>query len=153
MNAVQPPEPPPAEPVVVHVPVITTEQRLMIDGTYKTITTTDGVESPYITNTYYDISYPATSYSVNNSAFKDSTLYKCFASIVYSDDTTYTKTTEQPKTRIADLKTITNINVPQIKFTSLDGGDVSEIFKTVFPYITFQTATEQRWSDGRIYLK
>jgi len=144
LTAEQPPEPPPAVPVVVHTPVVTTEQRLMIDGTYKTFTTTDGVESPYINNTSYTIQYGATV-----------THYKCFASVLYSDSTTYLSTTTQPRTQLTDIKTIDNISKVQVKFTGLDGFDVVVIFngesKSVFPYITSQTATEQYWSDGTYY--
>lgn len=165
MNAEQPAEPPPPPPpttppeeeppVVIHTPVVTTQQRLMLDGSYKTITTTDGVESPTLTNTYYTISYPATSFGVNSSSFKDSTLYKCFASQIYSDNTTYTKTTQQPKIKMSDVKTITNVNVPQFKFRDLNDFDVVEIFNNdynfLFPYIKILTATRETWSDGRVY--
>lgn len=112
---------------------------------------------PFIKNTYYNISYPATSYSVNDTSFKDDILYKCFASIAYSDDTSYTKTTQQPKIKIGDVKSITNVNVPQIKFTGLDGSDVVEIYqgvsKSLFPFVQQQTATSQTWSDSRVYTK
>ena len=127
----------------------------MIDGvSYKTITITDGIESPYINNTWYTISYPPKSYGVLTSQFKDVTLYTCYATISYSDGTTYTKSTEQPKVKIGDVKSISNRDIPQIKFTALDGvSDVYEIFKNVFPYITFQDAMKQTWSDGRTYNK
>lgn len=134
----QPQAPPPAV-------ITTTEQRLMIDGTYKTITITDGVnESPTLTNTSYTIQYGAT---VTN--------YKCFASVSYSDSTTYLSTTTQPRTQLTNITTIDNFSKVQVKFTGLDGSDVVVIYngesKSVFPYITSQNATQQYWSDGSYY--
>jgi hypothetical protein len=79
-----PPQPPPTTPpeeeppAVIHTPVVTTEERLMINGTYKTFTTTDGIESPVLNSTTY-----ALTYNVNYLAVLRKTES-------YSDDTQYT---------------------------------------------------------------
>jgi hypothetical protein len=120
----------------------------MIDGTYKTITTTDGVESPYITSTTFVMTY-----STKTAESDPQSEYFLTGYVSYSDNTTYSKTLV--KTILASVTNIAGKLQKQFSYTNFDGSPYVEIFegqsKTVFPYITSQTANSQTWSNGRTY--
>lgn len=128
----------------------------MIDGSSKTITITDGVENPYITNTTYQIFYPADDLKTAES------MYYCKATVHYSDDLSHVGTANMGKIVLPNVLTINGFSKKQFQFYKLNSSElVTEVnywngsIKNTFPYLIdtseFNGIFLQRWSDGRFY--
>ena len=115
----------------------------MVDGTYKSITTTDGVANPTISSTTYPITYYAPD---------DVRVYRI---VHWSDGTQYTFTTQEPRLQTSKL-TVSGKTKQQFAFVGVSQY-YNGVYQSKFPYITSvppeiaSLSTTETWSDSTTY--